>query len=173
MFDGREEEHRLPERKRISYVPPDEGKPLWFGSELYTPKAGGEDTSGAFTLVEAMTPPGAGTLPHIQHRENKTFYVLEGQLQFMVADDTLQEVGAGSWLFVQKGTLHSYKNVGTRPAKYLVVHTPAGIEKFFEEVSVPAMDRPSPPPFEQEDLDRLLASASKYGLEIRLPPSET
>lgn len=167
MVDGREGEHRLPKRKRISYVPPNEGKPLWFVSELYTPKAGDEDTSGAFTLVEAMTPPGAGSLPHIQHREAKTFYVLEGQLQFMVADDTLQEVGAGSWLFVQKGTLHSYKNVGTRPAKYLVVHTPAGIERFFEEVSIPALDRSSPPPFEEEDLNRVLSIAPKYGLEIR------
>jgi hypothetical protein len=49
---------------------------------------------------------------------------------------------------------------------------PAGIEKFFEEVSVPALDRSSPPPGEQEDLDRIMASAPKYGVEIRLP-SET
>jgi hypothetical protein len=50
--------------------------------------------------------------------------------------------------------------------------TPAGIEQFFEEVSVPALDRSSPPPFEEEDLDRILSIAPKYGLEIR-PPSET
>jgi mannose-6-phosphate isomerase-like protein (cupin superfamily) len=171
MFDRRVGEHLLPERERVAYIPPDEGQPLWFGGELYTPKAGGEDTSGTFTLIEAVTPPGGGPLPHIHHWEDKTFYVLEGELEFRVAEDILK-VGAGSWLFVQKGTLHTYKNSGTQPAKYLGVLTPAGIEKFFEEVSVPAVDRSSPPPFDQEDLDRLLASASKYGLEIRLP-SET
>jgi mannose-6-phosphate isomerase-like protein (cupin superfamily) len=159
------------ERERVAHVPPDEGKPMWIGGELYTQKAGAEDTNGTFTLVEAVTPPGGGPLPHIHHREDKTFYVLEGELEFRVAEDIL-EVRAGSWLFVQKGTLHSYKNSGARPARSLGVHTPAGIEKFLEEVSVPAMDGSSPPPFGQEDLDRLVASAPKYGLEIRLP-SET
>ena len=148
-------------------MPPDEGKPLWFGSELYTPKAGSEDTSGAFTLVEAVAPPGVGSLPHIQHWEDKTFYVLEGELEFMVTDDSLQEVGAGSWLFVQKGTLHSYKNVGTRPAKYLVVHTPAGIEKFFEEVSVPGDGQAFPTAFRTGGPGQAPSAAPrKYGLEI-------
>ena len=49
--------------------------------------------------------------------------------------------------------------------------TPAGIEKFFEEVSVPALDKSSPPPFEEGDLNRVLSIAPKYGLAIR-PPSE-
>ena len=166
--DEGEERHLVPQRQSFAHVPPDEGNPLWFGGELYTAKAGSEDTSGTFTLVEALTPPGGGPLPLIHNREDKTFYVLEGELEFMVADDIFS-VSAGSWLVVPKGTLHTYKNTGTRPARYLGVLTPAGIEKFFEEVSVPAMDRTSPPPYEQEDLDRLLASAPKYGLEVRLP----
>ena len=170
-LDGSEGGHQEPERHSVAHIPPDEGKSLWFGGELYTTKAGSEDTSGTFTLLEAVTPPGGGPLPHIHHREDKTFYVLEGDLEFMVEDDILK-VSAGSWLVVPRGTLHTYKNTGTRAARYLGVLTPAGIEKFFEEVSVPAMDRTSPPPFDQEDLDMLLAVAPKYGLEIRLP-SET
>jgi mannose-6-phosphate isomerase-like protein (cupin superfamily) len=170
-LDGSEGGHQEPERQSVAYIPPDEGKSLWFGGELYTTKAGSDDTSGTFTLVEAVTPPGGGPLPHIHHREDKTFYVLEGDLEFMVEDDILK-VSAGSWLVVPRGTLHTYKNTGTQPARYLGVLTPAGIERFFEEVSVPAMDRTSPPPFDQEDLDRLLAVAPNYGLEIRLP-SET
>jgi mannose-6-phosphate isomerase-like protein (cupin superfamily) len=171
MLDGSEGRHLVPESQSFAYIPPDEGKSLWFGGELYTTKAGSDDTSGTFTLVEAVTPPGGGPLPHIHHREDKTFYVLEGDLEFMVEDDILK-VSAGSWLVVPRGTLHTYKNTGTRAARYLGVLTPAGIERFFEEVSMPALDRSSPPPFDQEDLDRLLASAPKYGLEIRLP-SET
>jgi mannose-6-phosphate isomerase-like protein (cupin superfamily) len=172
VFDRKVGEHLVPEREGVAYVPPDKGQPLWFGGELYTPKAGSEHTSGTFTLVEAVTPPGSGPLPHIHHREDKTFYVLEGELEFMVAEDDILKVGAGSCVYIQKGVLHSYKNLGARPARYLGVITPAGIEKFFEEVSVPALDRSSPPPYEQEDLDRLIASAPKYGVEIRLP-SET
>ena len=76
-----------------------------------------------------------------------------------------------SILYVPRGTLHTYTNVGTGPARYLGMVTPVGLEKFFEEVSVPAANGTySPPPFEQEDLDRLLAVAPKYGLEIPPPP---
>jgi len=170
MLDEGEGRHRVPESQRFTYVPPDGGKPFWFAGELYTAKAVGEDTSWAFTVLEALSPPGGSTLPHIHHREDETFYVLEGELEFMVEGSPIR-VGAGSCLYVRKGTLHTYRNVGTQPARYLGVLAPAGIERFFEEVSVPAMDSSSPPPFEQEDLDRLLAIAPKFGLEIK-PPSE-
>jgi mannose-6-phosphate isomerase-like protein (cupin superfamily) len=174
MLDGREREPLAPKKQRVAnvaYVPPDEAKSFWLAGELYTAKAVGEHTKGAFTLIEALTPPGSGWLPHIHYREDKTFYVLEGELEFMVEGDLL-EVGAGAFLHVGRGTLHTYKNSGTRPARYMGLLAPAGIEKFFEEVSVPATDRSSPPPFEQEDLEGLLAEAPKFGLEIRLP-SET
>ena len=47
---------------------------------------------------------------------------------------------------------------------------PAGLEKFFEEVGKLGMDLSSPPPLEEADIDRLLAVAPKYGVEI--PPPE-
>ncbi len=47
---------------------------------------------------------------------------------------------------------------------------PAGLEKVFEEVGKPGTDLSSPPPFEEADVDRLLAVAPKYGAEI--PPPE-
>jgi mannose-6-phosphate isomerase-like protein (cupin superfamily) len=173
MLEGREREP-LAQKQRVpnvAYVPPDEAKSFWLAGELYTAKAVAEHTNGAFTLLETLTPPGSGWLPHIHYREDKTFYVLEGELEFMVEGDLLK-VGAGAFLHVGRGTLHTYKNSGTRPARYMGLLAPAGIEKFFEEVSVPATDRSSPPPFEQEDLEGLLAEAPKFGLEIRLP-SET
>ena len=78
-------------------------------------------------------------------------------------------VSAGYFLYVGRGTWHTYKNVGTGRAMHLDMLTPAGFEKFFEEVSVPALDRSSPPHFEEEDPDRILLIAPKYGLEIRRP----
>jgi mannose-6-phosphate isomerase-like protein (cupin superfamily) len=162
------ESQSLPESQGFAHVLPDEGKAFWFAGELYTAKAVGEDTSWSFTLLEALSPPGGGPLPHIHYREDETFYVLEGELEFMVEGNPIK-VGAGSCLYVRKGTLHTYSNVGTQPARYLGVLAPAGIERFFEEVGVPAIDRSSPPPFEQEDLEGLLATAPKFGLEIKPP----
>jgi hypothetical protein len=47
---------------------------------------------------------------------------------------------------------------------------PAGLEKFFEEVGKPGTDASSPSPFGEEDVERLLAAAPKYGVEIPPPP---
>jgi hypothetical protein len=44
--------------------------------------------------------------------------------------------------------------------------TPAGFEAFLEEVGEEAMDESSPPPFGQEEIARILASAPKYGIEM-------
>jgi hypothetical protein len=47
---------------------------------------------------------------------------------------------------------------------------PAGLEGFFEEVGEEATDESSPPPFGQKEIEKLLAAAPKYGIEILPPP---
>ena len=163
--------HIAAKKRRVAFIAPDEGNSFWLAGALYTAKAVGKDTGSAFTLVEANTPPKGRSLPKIHHRADTTFYVLEGELEFMVEDE-LSVVGAGYFLYVGRGHWHTYENLGTGPARHLEMITPAGIEKFFEEVSVPALEGSSPPPFEEGDLERILSIAPKYGLEIR-PPSQT
>jgi len=162
--------HIAAKKRRVAFIAPDEGNSFWLAGALYTAKAVGKDTGSAFTLVEANTPPKGRSLPKIHHRGDTTFYVLEGELEFMVEDE-LSVVGAGYFLYVGRGHWHTYENLGTGPARHLEMITPAGIEKFFEEVSVPALEGSSPPPFEGGDLERILSIAPKYGLEIR-PPSQ-
>ena len=48
---------------------------------------------------------------------------------------------------------------------------PAGLEGSFEDVGKPGGDASSPPPFGEEDIEKLLAVAPKYGVEL-LPPHE-
>ena len=169
-LDGKERGHLAAEKQRVAFIAPDEGNSFWLAGALYTAKAVGKDTGWAYTLVEAKTQPKGQSLPKIHHREDTTYYVLEGELEFMV-EDNLSKVSAGYLLYVGRGTWHTYKNVGTGPARHLAMLTPAGIERFFEEVSVPVLDKSSPPSFEEEDLDKILSIAPKYGLAIR-PPSE-
>lgn len=154
---------------RARHVPPGEGKALWLAGELITRKVAAEDTNGALAVAEVISPPQSGPPPHVHSREDETFYVLEGDLEFMVGDRTVP-VTAGSIVYGPRGILHTYKNVGTEPSRMLVTITPAGFEKFFEEVGEPATDPSSPPPFGQEEIERLLATAPKYGMEIPPPP---
>ncbi len=95
--------------------------------------------------------------------------MLEGELEVLVGENKFKS-GAGSFVHLPKGVLHSYQNVGTGPARFLTLMVPAGLEKFFEEVGKPGTDLSSPPPFEEEDIDKLLAAAPKYGVEIPPPP---
>jgi mannose-6-phosphate isomerase-like protein (cupin superfamily) len=151
------------------HVAADEGKTLWVVDELMTFKAVGEDTGGAYALTDSLVPPQGGPPPHIQHREDEAFWVLHGELEFLIDEDTIR-ASAGSFIHVPKGVLHTFKNVGGTPARFLTLLIPAGLEKYFEEVGKPGTDFSSPPLVEQEDIDRLLAAAPKYGVEIKPPP---
>jgi hypothetical protein len=68
------------------------------------------------------------------------------------------------------GTPHSFKNEGDRPARMLISVAPAGLEKMFFEFGVPLAEGATTafPPTEEE-IDKLLEIAPKYGIEIVLP----
>ena len=151
------------------HVAADEGKALWVVDELMTFKAVGEDTGGAYALTDSLVVPQGGPPPHLQHREDKAFWVLQGELEFLIDGGTIR-ARAGSFIHVPKGALHTFKNVGSTPARFLTLLVPAGLERYFEEVGKPGTDFSSPSPIEQEDIDRLLAAAPKYGVEIKPPP---
>ncbi len=146
---------------------PQEGKSLWVLGDLYTFKLMGEDSGGSFALIEIQVQPQNGPPPHIHYREDESFYVLEGEFSFLHGDLTFKAT-AGSFVYIPKGTLHTFKNVGTSQGRFLVIITPAGFEKLFEEIGEPAMDKSSPPPFNPATIDKLLAIAPKYHLEVKL-----
>lgn len=153
---------------RAGHVAPGEGRSLWVAGDLITFKLVGEDTGGAFVLGENVSRPGGGPPPHIHHREDETFYVLRGEYEFLVGGRRIR-AGAGSVVYGPKGIPHTFENVGTEPGRMLALVTPAGIEGFFEEVGEEATDASSPPRFGPEEIERLLAAAPRYGIEM-LPP---
>jgi mannose-6-phosphate isomerase-like protein (cupin superfamily) len=53
----------------------------------------GEQTGGAFFMAEVLVPPGGGPAPHIHHREEETFYILEGTLNIQAGGETLAARG--------------------------------------------------------------------------------
>jgi quercetin dioxygenase-like cupin family protein len=146
-----------------------EGQSVWVVGDRYTIKTSGEETGGAFALVEALVLPGGGPPPHIHHREDEAFYILEGELAFHVEGRDII-AGAGSWVTLARGGLHHFKNVSDRPARMLIAVTPAGLERFFLEVgrAVGDGDGETMPPT-PEDIEKLLATAPRYGVEIRVP----
>ena len=156
--------------RSAAQVGPEEGRSLWVLGELVTLKVASEQTGGAYSLFEVVSQPQGGPLPHIQHREDECFYVLEGEFEFL-NNGCVFGMGPGSLVYVPKGNLHAYKNVGNEPGRMLVSQTPGGLhERFFEELGEPATDRETPPVDEgPPELGRIAGVAVKYGIEI--PPS--
>ena len=147
-------------------VGPGEGRSLWVLGELVTRKVASEQTGGAYSLFEVVTQPQVGPPPHIQHREDEAFWVLEGEYEFLVEGRTLL-MPAGSLLYVPKGSLHAHKNVGEGTGRMLVSQTPGGLhERFFEELGEPAKDTLSPVSEEPPNVQRIGTIAAKYGIEI-------
>lgn len=155
--------------RRVVHVSPGEGESLWVVGDTYTFKGVSKNTGGAFLLFEASIPPQAGPPPHIHHQEDEAYYVIEGDIEVLDQDRTFV-AGAGSFVFLPRGTLHRFKNVGTQTARMLIMATPAGLEEFFEEVGQPAREGEIAPPLGPEEIKRILAAAPKYGLEIPPPP---
>ena len=143
-----------------------QGRAFWVVGDLYTILAGGEETGGAYALIHGVVPPGGGPPHHIHRREDEAFYVLEGQLAFEVEGRRIA-AAAGDWITLPRNTLHHFKNIGPAPAKVLILVRPSGLEKFFAEVGQPVTDRSAPP---SPDIEKLLAVAPRYGLEIRVGP---
>jgi mannose-6-phosphate isomerase-like protein (cupin superfamily) len=152
------------------HVAPEEGKKLWVVGELITLKMVDSDTDGAFALIEEVTPPQGGPPPHMHTREDETFYVLEGEVEFVVGGRALSAT-AGSVVYGPRNIPHTFRNIGTTPSRMSVLITPAGLERMFEEFGEPVTD-PSSPPEGPPDIERLMALNQKYGVEILPPPEQ-
>ena len=157
----------------VTHVRPGEGRSLWVLGELVTCKTTSEQTGGAYSLFEVTTQPGVGPPPHVQHREDESFYVLEGEYEFLDDAGGTTRARTGSLIYVPRGNLHTHKNVGTTTGRMLLSQTPGGLhESFFEEVGEPTMDGSRPSVSEgPQDMKRIIAIAVKYGIEIPPPLS--
>jgi uncharacterized cupin superfamily protein len=150
---------------------PKEGRAVWVVGDHYTIKASGDDTGGAFALIEVLVPSQSGPPPHIHRREDEAFYVIDGEFEVHIDDQSLT-AGPGSWVTLPKGSLHHFKNSSPDLAKMLILATPAGLDQFFLEAGREATDRfPQSGTVTREDTEKLLTIAPKYGIEIKLPTS--
>ncbi len=159
------------DQRRVTHVPPGEGRAVWVVGDTYTFKATGEQTDGSFMLFEASIPPGSGPPPHLHLREHEAYYVLEGEIEVLDGDRSFV-AGAGSFVHVPKGAVHRFENVGQTDARMLVLAAPAGLEGFLLEVGQPAVEGGTAPPLGEEEMERTVRAAPKYGLELLPPPEQ-
>jgi quercetin dioxygenase-like cupin family protein len=144
-----------------------EGRAVWFLNQLAIVKATAKQTGNGFCLIEMVTPPGEGSPYHVHRNEDETFYVLEGRMQFISGKQRI--VGeAGAYVFLPRDIPHGFRVLGNSPARYLILCTPGGFEGFVLELGEPASTLTLPTP-SAPDMNKLMALAAKYGVEILGP----
>jgi mannose-6-phosphate isomerase-like protein (cupin superfamily) len=124
-------------------------------------KALSAETGGAFSLWEAILPPGHGAPPHTHHREDEAFYVLRGELTVEL-DGKEQRVGPGGFFFGGRGRRHAIRNTTREEVRALVMCIPgAGLEAMFGELDAAAAQSKGMPP-----LDTIRAITERAGVVI-------
>ncbi len=119
---------------------------------------GAEDTAGAFCLLVDQPPAGWSLAPHRHRGEAETIHVLEGDFVVELEGERVR-VGAGETIHVPQGTVHSSANVGEGPGRRVVLFSPAGMERFFEQAGARSAGA-------ELDLAAALASAIEHGWEF-------
>jgi quercetin dioxygenase-like cupin family protein len=133
--------------------------------DVYAFLATGEETGGAYALIEARVPAGGGPPPHTQN-DVELFYVLAGEVTFTVEGETVL-AGPGVSVRVEPGVLHAFKNNSSTDARMLIQTLPAGMDDYFREVGQPVESMADDVPITPEHIEKLKAAAPKYGIEIK------
>ena len=84
-------------------------------------------------------------------------FVLEGVFDILLGERTIR-LSAGEHAFGPRGVPHTFRNVGSSPARILIIISPAGFERCLEELS----QLPPGPP----DIAKVTAICAKYGCKI-------
>ena len=124
-------------------------------------KVRGGETDGSVTAFETVVAPGLGPPLHEHANEEETLYVLEGEVRFKLGEEMVSGP-PGTFVFVPRGTSHTFQNVGQTPARMLIHFTPSGMERFFEEFAEL--------PVEEAGADVFHSIGAKVGMHVVGPP---
>ena len=95
-------------------------------------KVTGEDTGGAFDYFVVEVAPRGGPPLHVHHLQEETIHVLKGRFKVQIGD-TLARLEPGGFAYMPSKVPHAFLNLTDEPAEVIVVYTPGGGHKFYEE----------------------------------------
>jgi quercetin dioxygenase-like cupin family protein len=127
-----------------------------FGDQI-TVKLSSEQTKGAFTLFEDITPPGGGPPPHYHLNEDELFTLHEGRISYLT-EGRWTELGPGGVVFAPRGSIHTFRNVGDKPSRQTVMVTPSGFEVFFARCAAEFAKEGGP------DMNRIVEISAEHGI---------
>lgn len=130
-----------------------------------------DEVMGKYCVVEMLVPPGCGAPPNRHPGESESFFVLSGELDFML-EGAGRRLGAGDHVVIPEGGLHAFQAIGPEPARILVMNAPGHMHvRFFTELGRPVPDSTATPaPLDgPPDIARVLAAGTAVGMTFPAP----
>jgi len=142
-------------------VGPKDGKAGFLGSMGVRFMTFGDETGERFSLVEHPMGPRALAAPlHLHTREDEYSYVVKGRMGALLGDEVVY-AEEGDYVYKPRNQWHTFWNAGDEPAYILEIISPAGFERFFEElVDMGGVANADP--------EQLVEIAARYGHQFQL-----
>jgi mannose-6-phosphate isomerase-like protein (cupin superfamily) len=115
----------------------------------------GADVGGAYTILQSLIVPDSAAPMHIHQNEDEVFHIIEGCLRFQIGKAEFN-ASRGATVVVPKGAAHAWRNMTEARVLALIVFTPGGIDRMFDEIA----GRPLP---------EIEAIARRYGTIVVAP----
>ena len=81
-----------------------------------------------FTLGIIDFAPGRELEPHVDEEEDDAFYILEGELTFILGEEPVA-APPGTFVLVPPGVRHGFRNDGDVAVRMVNIHAPAGFDR--------------------------------------------
>jgi len=105
-------------------------------------KVTGDDTGGALDYFIVQVAPRGGPPLHVHHKQHETIHVVKGRFKIRIGD-SIFHCNEGGFAFLPAAVPHAFLNLTDEPAEVIVVYTPGGGHKFYEEFG--PLSRNGPP----------------------------
>ncbi|MDX6681722.1 MAG: hypothetical protein QOG94_1761 [Solirubrobacteraceae bacterium] len=142
---------------------------IWYLDLLIDILVTGEQTDGAYSVLDVWGPPGFATALHVHRDAEEGYYLKEGEITVWYGDE-IAVLHAGDFLLLPRGVPHMLKHTGDGDVRMLGVCTPAGFEDFVRNFGTLAPRRELPVVTEPLDIKRAIALGAAAGIDIIGPP---
>jgi len=96
-------------------------------------KVTGQDTGGAFDYFIVEVAPKGGPPLHVHHKQEETIHVLKGEFKIRIGEEIFH-LTEGGFAYLPSKVPHAFLNLTESPGEIIVVYTPGGGHKFYEEL---------------------------------------